>query len=147
MICLDFPLNYLCCYIRKLNYDFVTLLKITEAVVLKLVGDEPYLIHHFNHTYLWMEYFGIKVLRIIIVYSNNRHQFFICACVHICVFVEIKKWRLNAPMSGNLCQRQKKFSTSFQSTWRAGKYNQDSENSRTVIPKVGINTTKFQRRE
>lgn len=39
VICLDFPLNYLCFSIRNLNYDFVTLLKIAEAIALKLVGD------------------------------------------------------------------------------------------------------------
>lgn len=50
MICLDFSLSYLCCYLRKLNNDsIISLLKIAEAVVLKLVGDEPFVIQHVNH--------------------------------------------------------------------------------------------------
>lgn len=54
MICLDFSLSYLCCYLRKLNNDFIiSLLKIAEAVVLKLVGDEPFVIQHVNHGRFW----------------------------------------------------------------------------------------------
>lgn len=68
-----------------------------------------------------------------------------CECMCVCSNQEME---IKCPLCPGTCARdKKKFSTSFQSTWRAGKYNQDSEKSRTVVPKVGINAMKFQRRE